>query len=177
MLSRVVRLFLALTSVAPLLVSIAYVQATKQHASAVAIGAAAGCALLGIVSIGIMRLAARELETLNVEVQKAKPADKEVIGFYVAYALPLLFRDVGNLDFGVITVAVLMFVFVIWSTGSVQVNPVLGLFGYHFYEVELKGGISYLLVTRRRVNDLTSISHVNQLSEHALLDASKETTK
>ena len=95
------------------------------------------------------------------------------LGFYVAYAMPLLFRDMSSLDFGLITVAVVMFIFVIWSTGTFQVNPVLGLLGYHFYEVELKGGISYLLVTRRRIDDLSSISNVNQLSDHALLDVAK----
>ena len=129
---------------------------------------------MGFISIVIIEAAARKLEGIPVEVVKAKPADKEVIGFYVAYALPLLFRDVGNLDWGSITVAVVMFIFVIWSTGTFQVNPVLGLFGYRFYEVELKSGVSYLLVTKRNINDLTSMNKVNQLSEHALLDVVKE---
>ena len=32
--------------------------------------------------------------------------------------------------------ATLLLLFVLWSTHAIQVNPVLGVMGFHFYEVE-----------------------------------------
>lgn len=64
-----------------------------------------------------------------------------------------------------------MLLFVLWSTHSLQVNPVLGLFGFHFYEVETADGITYLLISKRRINSAMAIKQVVQLSEYGILEA------
>jgi hypothetical protein len=67
--------------------------------------------------------------------------------------------------------ASLMLLFVLWSTHALQVNPVLGMLGYHFYEVETADGITYLMITKRKISNVLSVGHVVQLSEYGILEA------
>lgn len=174
MLGRFVRLLLALTAIAPLSVSLAYIYAAKDHNSQLAVIAAFCCLLLGALALWIIGNAQEKLERLPVTIKKAKSADKEVIGFFVAYALPLAFRGQSSPDIGAWVLAACMLFFVLWSTHSLQVNPVLGLFGYHFYEVETADGITYLLVSKRRIGSALTIKHVVQLSEYGVLEATQQ---
>lgn len=171
MLGRFIRLLLALTSIAPLSVSLAYVYATKDHNYQLAFIAACLCVLLGAGALWIIGKSQTRLERLPISIKKAKSADKEVIGFFIAYALPLLFRGQSSPDAGTWALAACMLLFVLWSTHSLQVNPVLGLFGYHFYEVETADGITYMLISKRRIGNALTIKHVVQLSEYGILEA------
>lgn len=170
MLGKLLRILLALTAIAPLSVSLAYVFASQGNVLWSA-GAVLCCIVLGGVALLIIRLAGNRLEQLPIVVQKAKSADKEVIGFFVAYALPLVFRGPAAPDLEGWLVAAAMLLFVLWSTHAIQVNPVLGVMGYHFYEVEAKGGVTYLMITRRTISNVMSVSTVVQLSEYGILDS------
>jgi hypothetical protein len=61
---------------------------------------------------------------------------------------------------------------VLWGTQSMQVNPVLGVMGFHFYEVDTDGGVSYLMITRRKINNVLTIKRIVQLSDFGILEAS-----
>ncbi|SAI26211.1 Uncharacterised protein [Bordetella ansorpii] len=171
MLGRLVRILLALTAVAPLSIPLAYLYARQQQFLWAAL-ALAGCLALGGLAWIIIVQASRRLEPLPIAIVKAKSADKEVLAFFIAYALPLIFRNpvsAPSLDGWLF--AMLLLVFVLWSTHTLQVNPVLGLLGFHFYEAEAQGGITYLLITRREITNLKSIGHVVQIGEYGVLEA------
>lgn len=170
MLGRLVRILLALTAIAPLSVSLAYVFASQRNFVWAAV-AASCCIGLGLIALWIIRRASERLEQLPIVIQKAKSADKEVIGFFVAYALPLVFRGQAAPDLAGWLVAAAMLLFVLWSTHAIQVNPVLGVMGFHFYEVEAKGGVTYLMITRRKISNVMSVGSVVQLSEYGILEA------
>jgi hypothetical protein len=174
MLGRLLRILLALTAIAPLSVSLAYIYAARDANIQYAVIAGLSCVLLGACSIWIIQTAQTSLEQLPVVIKKAKSADKEVIGFFVAYALPLVFRGQSAPDLGAWVVAGSMLLFVLWSTHSLQVNPVLGMFGYHFYEVETSDGITYLLITRRKISNVLSLGQVVQLSEYGILESNSK---
>lgn len=171
MLGRFIRLLLALTAIAPLSVSLAYIYATKDHNLRLAFIAGCLCLLLGAGALWIIQKAQARLERLPISIKKAKSADKEVIGFFVAYALPVVLRGQSSVDIEAWAFAAGMLFFVLWSTHSLQVNPVLGLFGYHFYEVETADGITYLLISKRRIGNALTIKQVVQLSEYGILEA------
>lgn len=170
MLGKLVRILFALTALAPLSVSLAYVFSERQHNTTFAVVALLACIFLGVVSIFIIETSSKNLEQLPIVIKKAKSSDKEVIGFFVAYALPLIFKGESAPDIGAWLVAGAMLFFVLWSTHALQVNPVLGLLGYHFYDVETDGGITYLLITRRKINNILSVRRVVQLSEYGVLE-------
>lgn len=175
MLGRPARVLLALTAVAPMSVSLAYAFIARGDNWLTAVAALAACLLLGVLSQWIINRASRTFEDLPISIKKVKSADKEVLGFFVAYALPLIFKGDATPDFGAWAIAIGMLVFVLWSTHAFQVNPVLGLLGYHFYEVETQEGVTYLLLTRKTINNLASIKKVVQLTEYGILDATKRT--
>ena len=164
-------MLLALTAIAPLTISLAYVFGAKEHNYQLAAIAAFSCLLLGAISLKIISLASARLEKLPISIQKAKSADKEVLGFFVAYALPLIFKGTASPELDTWLMAGAMLLFVLFSTHAMQVNPVLGVFGYHFYEVETKDGITYLLISTRRINNVKSVTQIVQLSEYGILEA------
>lgn len=174
MLGQLVRVFFALTAIAPLSISLAYVFAVRGENLQYALIAALLCVLLSASSLWIVRRAQEKLERLPVTIKKAKSADKEVIGFFVAYALPLIFRGDAAPDMGAWLMASVMLLFVLFSTHTLQVNPVLGMLGFHFYEVETSEGITYLLITKRTINNVLSIKTIVQLSEYGILEAPKQ---
>jgi hypothetical protein len=171
MLGRVVRIVFAITAMAPISISLAYVYATRVENLWLAAAAVVVCLFLGFVAHWIIAAAGTRLERLPITLKKAKSADKEVIGFVIAYALPLLFRGDGALDLGAWLIAALMMLFVLLSTHTLQVNPVLGLFGFHFYDVETDDGVTYLLITKRQINNILSVTTVVQLSEYGILES------
>ncbi|CAN7496726.1 hypothetical protein LJR230_003314 [Trinickia sp. LjRoot230] len=174
MLSRLVRVLLALTAIAPLSVSLAF-QFARSRNYEWAVLAFSLCLGLGLLARTIIGVASARLETLQIDIVKAKSADKEVIGFFVAYALPMIFHgQASSPDLTAWLFAAAMLLFVLWGTQSMQVNPVLGVLGFHFYEVDTGGGVTYLMITRRRINNVLTIGQVVQLSEFGLLEASRE---
>lgn len=129
MLGNLVRIVFALTAIAPLSISVAYVFAVKDQNLRWAFIAFCCCLLMGALALWIVENARARLERLPITIKKAKSADKEVIGFFVAYALPLLFKGEVSADLGAWGLAAALLLFVLWSTHAIQVNPVLGLFG------------------------------------------------
>lgn len=170
MLSRLVRILLALTAIAPLSISVTFLFVRAHHYAWAAV-ALACCVALGELARAIIAHAGRTLETLPVVIVKAKSADKEVIGFFVTYALPLVLHQPSSPDLAAWLFAGGMLLFVLWGTHTLQVNPVLGVMGFHFYEVETDGGISYLMITRREISNVLSVRQVVQLSEYGILEA------
>lgn len=174
MLGRLIRVLLALTAIAPLSISFAYIYAAKEHNYRFAAIAAFSCVLLGAASLWIIDKAGSRLEQLPIVIQKAKSADKEVIGFFVAYALPLIFKGQSAPDLDAWLMAGGLLLFVLWSTHSMQVNPILGMFGFHFYEVETKDGITFLMITRRRISNVKAVGTVVQISEYGILEVNSK---
>jgi hypothetical protein len=70
-----------------------------------------------------------------------------------------------------IFIAVIFF-FIVLNSHAYHFNPLLGIFGYHFYEVTIEGNITYVLITRQNIADCKSISHVVQLTEYMILETS-----
>ncbi|RXT61679.1 MULTISPECIES: hypothetical protein [Pseudomonas syringae group] len=172
MLGKPTRVLLALTAIAPVSVSLAYIF-FSHGISVLYVGLCLVlCISLGVYSRWVIRKAAREFQPLPITIKKAKSADKEVLGFFVAYALPLMFRGDVNPDIGAWAIAGMMLILVLWTTHALHVNPVLGVIGFHFYEVETLEGVTYLLITKRAINNLKSIKTVVQITEYGILDRS-----
>lgn len=172
MFGKIVKTYFIATALAPVCFSLSYVATLKQGFLPWGLVALATAILLGGSCVGIVNLAKTRLETLPITIKKAKSADKDVIGFFVAYVLPLFFAKSLNLEPTAIFIFIALLAFVIWGTHSIQVNPLLGIFGYHFYEVDSESGISFLLVTKRKIVNVKSITNVVQLTEYLTLDRS-----
>lgn len=155
-------------------ISLAYVSAAKDHNVEYAIAATAFCIFFSFLGVHIIERSQQNLEILTVTIKKVKSADKEAFIFFVAYALPFIFKGESAPEISEWLMASGMLLFVLWSTHTLQINPVLGAFGYHFYEVETAEGITYLLIAKRKINNIVSVKQVVQLSEYGLLEVPKK---
>lgn len=172
MFGKLVKTYFIATALAPVCFSLSYVISLKQGFWPWGFVALAVAITLGASCVAIIRLAKTQLETMPIAIKKAKSADKDVIGFFVAYVLPLFFSKTVTVEPTAIFIFIALLAFVIWGTHSIQVNPLLGVFGYHFYEVDSESGISFLLVTRQKIVNVKSVKSVVQLTEYLILDRS-----
>lgn len=101
-----------------------------------ALGLIGGAVLAVIACVTVIKLAARQLSKNDVVIKSIKPADKEIVGFVLAYLLPLAR---GTQFDGVPMFVVLgVFFLVVMTSNAYHTNPLLGLIGYHFYEVTIE---------------------------------------
>ncbi|WP_273807249.1 MULTISPECIES: hypothetical protein [unclassified Pseudomonas] len=173
MLGKPARVVFALTAVAPISISLSYVLIKNNRDWVLALIALASCILLGALCRVIIKYSSKNFEVLPVVIKKAKSADKEVLGFFIAYALPLIFKGQEPPEMGAWMLAGGMLLFVLWTTHAIQVNPVLGLLGYHYYEVETQEGITYLMISKRAINDVSKIKKVVQLTEYGIIECNE----
>jgi hypothetical protein len=105
---------------------------------------------------------------------KVKSADKEILSFLIVYLLPLLSQNViafkGDL-FTAVYVGIVV-VLCVYHSNAITFNPVLGMVGYHFYEVESGSGMSYLLLSRQVYRRQDNELSVVQISDYVYLDIS-----
>ena len=146
-LSRFAQTFLAATALAPVL--LVWAAASYEGSRTYAISAVVVALLLVGICVGLLGLAKRELQTDPLTITKAVRMDKEALGFLVAYALPLVaLKDPTKL--AALAVFMLMVGLVLVQLQILHVNPLLGMLGFHFYQVELKNSDTALVITRSR---------------------------
>jgi hypothetical protein len=146
-LSRLAQAFLAATAIAPVLLvwAAASYEASMTYAASAVIVA---LLMLGVCVL-LLSLAKRELQANSLTITKAVRMDKEALGFLVAYALPLVAsKDPTHLI--ALGVFMLMVGLVLIQLQILHVNPLLGMLGFHFYQVELKNSDTALVITRSR---------------------------
>ena len=170
MLGRLIRMLLALTAMSPLAISLA-ISFVHENELRYAFIAFCFCILLGLIAWWLISQARHRLEILPVRIKKVKSADKEIMAFFVAYVLPLIFRSQLNVDIWAWGWAAVILLFVLWSTHAIQANPVLGVLGFHFYDVETDDGVAYLLISRGKINSALSVTKVVQIGEYGLVEA------
>lgn len=171
MLSRFAKFLLVASSLAPVLITWAFADWRQygfapRQASAVilAIGLAVICRLILIEAhrrFGPARFTATELRT----------ADSDMVGFVVAYLLPLVGVATGDLDYALLLFVMALIGLIVWSANAYSVNPLLALFGFHFYEVSNADGVSFLFLSKRDLRSTREISTVVQLTRYVLLDS------
>lgn len=169
MLSKVARLMLTSTAVAPVLLTYAWVafQADERCLAAILLAA---CALLVLVCLSLLWYAKRNLERMRFAVTSVEAADRENMGFLLLYLLPLFTADITALNWQVWIPAIIVFGAVVATGYSYHFNPLLGLMGWHFYKVGTKEGVTYVMVTKKQLRNATEAIEVGQLTEYIVLD-------
>lgn len=170
MLNRIAKTFFVATTIAPICISLAYALWYRGMFWPQGLLVLCFALLLSVSCFDFIKKAKLRLESFPIKIKKAKSADKDVMGFFVAYVSPLLFAKTINIEPTAILLFIALLAAVVWGTHYIQVNPILGMFGFHFYEVESDDGITFLLITKRRIVNVKDISEVVQLTEYLILD-------
>lgn len=173
MLGRFAKFLLVLTAVAPIALTWAFADWRARglhHHQSIAIAVAGGLAILCALVIAAAR---KQLPVFTFDATTIKNSDSEVVGFLVAYLLPLVSTSTSEFDYTVLAFVSVLLGAVVWSSQSYSVNPLLSLLGYHFYEVASQDGVVYLLLTRSPLRRSADITHVAELSRTVLIDMTR----
>ncbi len=165
------KFLLAATSIAPILLTLWFLDFSKHWNPHEGLHYIAIAASLSLVCFFIITLAKTQLEKFPVTIASVRTADKEIVGFIVVYLLPLINNTAVDINPAVLLFVCVLFFAIVLTSHSYHFNPLLGIMGYHFYEVDTVGGISYVLVTRKNIRKCKDISTVVQLSEYMILEA------
>lgn len=150
MLNKFAKFLLVSTSLSPLLGAVAVNQFANGE-PATRYGAWLAVALLLVVLCwALLGYASNNAQTHAYQIKEFERDDKEVLTFLVTYLLPFLSTDKMGFSGDWLTGAyVLLVIFlVIAHADAFHFNPVMGLLGYHFYEVKNAEGVSHLLISR-----------------------------
>jgi hypothetical protein len=164
------KLLLVITAFAPVMLTFAVVYwfENKQN---LALGLVGGAVLAVFACVSVIKLAPYKLAQNPVTIKAIKPADKEIIGFVLAYLLPL--ARGSQFDGVPLFVALGVFLLVVMTSNAYHTNPLLGLIGYHFYEVTIED-VGYTLLSRRNLHNTKAIKTVVSLTDYMLLDVTKQ---
>ena len=118
----------------------------------------------------IIKLATKRLEELKVAIDEIKTADNETLSFIFVYLLPVANGTTQNISIPTLIFVAVFFFLIVAFTNAYHFNPLINLLGYHFYEVKITGGITYLLLSRKRIDNSKSIKDVYLLTEYIILE-------
>lgn len=145
-LGRMAQAALAATTLTPVLVvwgAARYLNAPPETGLALI-----AAALLAAVCLSILGLAHRRLQTDPLPVVKARRLDKDALAFLVTYALPMITSSGKDTNLPALVVFMAIVGVVLVQLQVLYVNPLLGILGYHFYEVENADGDVALVLSR-----------------------------
>ena len=163
------KFFLAVTAFAPILFTYAIVSASNcelWHAAAFL----AICVLLVAVCVVLLRFARSRLPLRVYSTATVETADNDVFGLLLIYLLPLITRDLATYNWLAWIVVTVVFCLIIAIGYGYHFNPMLSVFGYHFYKVTETDGLPHVLITERRIYKTGETLHVARLDEYVLLE-------
>lgn len=120
----------------------------------------------------ILQFYATKVASGPMSIKSLKAADSSAVTFVVIYLLPLIARQVADLQLEVVFVVLVLLAVLVYHSDAYLVNPLLALppFRYHFYEISTKEEVTYILVSRREILNTTESLEVKQISRFMFLD-------
>lgn len=173
MLSLFARILLTATAVAPVLMVFAtyFFWDQKYWVGGILIGVVV---FLVIVLLFLLSYCNRTIERIKFDIVSIESADREYVSFLLLYLSPLFFSDLANINWSIIVASFTVFAVFVSTGYGYHFNPLLGLCGYHFYKVSTAEGVSYVMVTKKKLITAKKIFTVGQLTDYIVLDFSKD---
>jgi hypothetical protein len=169
MLSKLARLLLTASSIAPVSFTYAWV-AFVQGDKRVALWAVVVGLIAVVMCIGLLRYAQKNLEALDFRTKSIEPADSENLGFMLLYLLPLFTGKISDLHWELWIPIIAVFSVIIATGFGYHFNPLLSILQWHFYRVTSQDGVTYVLITKKHIRTAAGHLSVGQLTEYILLD-------
>lgn len=170
MLGSVAKILLVSTAFAPVLLTLAFVRYVQGHTDTRTVVYAALAAALTLACVLVLRAAQGALQVIPFSVDSIRTADKEIVAFVLSYLLPLAKLAPSAVDWRVNIFVLGLLVVIVLTTHSYHFNPLLGLIGYHFYEVSTPDKVAFILITKQDMRNKAQISAVVQLTDYIVLE-------
>ena len=170
--NRFGKLLLVVSSLAPVFGAYAVNAVSRKENGAAAWYAGIGLGL-AIVCLLIIHACHKHLAREPLKVKKVVVADKQTLTFLIIYLLPMLTRDVLTLEGDILTTTYVFGIIglAVYHSNAFTFNPILAFSGYHFYEVESQGGMTYLLLTKQIIRSQEKELSVVGISDYIFLES------
>jgi hypothetical protein len=168
MLSKLLELVMVVTSLSPVLLTIWFKSFSEKWEISSGLGFLISAIFLWLVAIIILKVAKNKIQQMPVKIESISTADKEMISFIFVYLVPLL-----EINTPILLFLIVIFVFIVLTTHSYHFNPIFGLLGYHYYEVSIKDGTTFILMTKKTLMNVKQIQSVGQLTDYILIEKGK----
>ena len=125
-----------------------------------------------LVSLLVLLFVRQRVQREPLNVTEIRAADEKTLEFLLAYLLPTFSGvSLAKLESSVaLTLYSLVIVLLVVGHGKIfQFNPVLALFGYHFYVVKAND-VDYLLVSRKSYHRAQANLTVKKIADYMYLD-------
>lgn len=172
MLSRFAKALLVATSMAPVLCGYGFMGISAGQSLSEVWHWFAMAGGLTLIAFLMPIVARQRLAVQQLDLKSVKDADKEILTFLITYLLPLAGRSTpGDGAYGIAGIYVFAIIFLcVYHTNAFTFNPLLAMFGYHFFEVETKVGMKYLLMTKRVIRAQEIGTWAIQLADYVYLE-------
>lgn len=171
--TKLAKLLLVLTSTAPILLTLAFVEYITKKNWGIIVPLVLLVLLFTTFCFYVLSQAPKKLEVFKVDSISIKPADNEIVGFVLAYLVPILNASYNEVNFTLMGFIYSLFVVIAWNSNAYHFNPILGVLGFNAYEVTTKENITYVLLTRQTIRSNADVTSVCQLTQYMLLDIRK----
>ncbi|WP_097462091.1 hypothetical protein [Mangrovitalea sediminis] len=176
MLNMFAKFLLVSTSLAPVLGAVAVNQIAHQKPWSSWGSWLVVALLLVFLCWAMLRYAAKNAQKQIFRIKEFEKNDKEVLAFLLAYLLPFVSKEnmafTGEWLTGAYVLGIIFLV--IAHAGAFHFNPVMGLFGYHFYGVKNDDGVSHLLISKRELRRPGTELRTVRLAHGIYLDTGKK---
>lgn len=170
MLSWFARLALTATAIAPVGFTYAAIAAIN-HDYGVMWRLLIGSAIMVLVCVWVLN-AARGQNAPGSEthpITSVEPADRENTAIILLYLMPLFTADFNDLNWMIWVPTLLVFSVIALTSHSYFFNPLLGMFGWHFYRVGTPENVTRVLISRKTIRAGNCKVQARELSEYVLL--------
>lgn len=142
------RLLLVSTALAPVLLVYGSAIFFERRMTAISLGIVAFL-LLAICHL-LLTYIRRHGSVEETEIEEVSGKDSDILSFLVAYLLPVVLAEKVEVNLLAFATFLAVMGLVLFRSDIFHVNPLMGMLGYHFYQVKSQGKVSYLLITRRK---------------------------
>jgi hypothetical protein len=171
MLNKFAKFLLVATSIAPVMLAFGVVAYSEGKTGLAVWQWLVYAAGLTVICLLVLRFAKARIATESVSLKAVKSADKEVLAFLVTYLLPILAKETLDYKGSVLTMVYVLAIiaWTVYHSNAFFFNPLLALFGYHFYEVELADGMPSMVITRDVIRTTSKPITAVQLFDYTYL--------
>lgn len=153
MLSKLLRILLTASSIAPTSFTVAFIGFINHNNTLLWSSLLIGL-ILCFLCIFIVFAYQKCGETLTKNISSLTPANKEITNYFLAYIFPLL----GSESIFSNTYMTIFFYgclsFYTFFSESYNFNPLLSLFGYRFYEAQDDTGVGFVLLSKQTIKSI-----------------------
>ena len=166
---KLARFFLAATAFTPIFLVYALISLVNGDWNQALVYSLIGVSWI-LLNLLILQFCYQHLQRMPFTTKTVRAADEDNLGFLLIYLLPLITGEalVHNwIEWAVVTVFLCL---IICTSYGYHFNPVLTLFGYHFYRVTDKSEIPHILITKRRIHVVGEKLNVMCVADYVLME-------